>query len=371
MPVYSKLEDVSAPADLPGGGSFNVEWACTKNGRAAVTTKQLWKASGPWPVIQQRVVATVAGSRKSVRPYKQHSAPGTVLRAGRHIELFPTNLADHSETAEWMPLECHADDVGWVPGPVGGPCGRAQPAFTGGPIGPTDTSLDAQSDSRRIMESAQFSARYKARVVVLARQHCAAWQGAHSNKDGVERAFCAADLCPEHFELWIAVRIKIAMLNSAVPAKWLWDRKRPGIYDPRIDAACPYDVYRWFCRHFSFGEYGDCNGDATQDDGAAPLRGTPGFDRFVKRRELSDIARVRAASAFNPGQDCGVDDGIRPTRHLDDGVRMRHKAAVHAGRAFHSLNCAETCYFMYWEEQGWHNASTVIPVAMAAPIAGE
>ena len=341
------------------------EWSCSSDNEAAV--------EGIWSLASDSAARGGDGGwvkEKCPSVQAAHGAPGTVLRAGRHIELFPTNLADHSETAEWMPLECHADDVGWVPGPVGGPCGRAQPAFTGGPIGPADTSLDAQSDSRRIMESAQFSARYKARVVVLARQHCAAWQGAHSNKDGVERAFCAADLCPEHFELWIAVRIKIAMLNSAVPAKWLWDRKRPGIYDPRIDAACPYDVYRWFCRHFSFGEYGDCNGDATQDDGAAPLRGTPGFDRFVKRRELSDIARVRAASAFNPGQDCGVDDGIRPTRHLD-GVRMRHKAAVHTGRAFHSLNCAETCYFMYWEEQGWHNTSTVIPVVMAAPIAGE
>ena len=99
----------------------------------------------------------------------------------------------------------------------------------------------------------------------------------------------------------------------------------------------------WLNRHLSFGEYGEVG---------ANDESLEGFDRYIKRRELSNIARAQASKAFRPGQHVGIDDGVRATRHLD-GSRMRHKAAVHTGRAFDSLNCASTHYFLNWEEQGW------------------
>ena len=52
----------------------------------------------------------------------------------------------------------------------------------------------------------------------------------------------------------MAVCVRIAMLNPAIPAKHLWDKEQGHVYDPRLNAACPFAVFQWLNRHLSFGE---------------------------------------------------------------------------------------------------------------------
>jgi len=347
MVAFSSLAAVVVPPAALPGAQFAVQLACRKGGEASECTRQLWRASGNWPVIQPQVVQSVAGQRHTQRP---SALAGKGKRAIDSVTSIAVQV-DSWETSEELPFGCVESDVGWLPGPVGGSSGRELPPFKGRRPGPSDPSLTAGTGARRIMRAVQFTPAYKERVVALARQHAVAWASAHSTPDAVERSFHASCLEPDHFELWIAVRLRIAAVNSAIAARHLWDKTSP-LYDARLDLACPYHVYLWMCRHFSFGEYGEREAgtaDTAADDADVAARGATVFDRFRKRRELSDMARAQASKPFNPGQDCGVDDGARPTRH-GDGARMRHKAGIHTGRSSHSLNDAATNYFIYWEE---------------------
>lgn len=71
----------------------------------------------------------------------------------------------------------------------------------------------------------------------------------------------------------------------------------------------------WLNRHLSFGEYGEVG---------ANDESLEGFDRYIKRRELSNIARAQASKAFRPGQHVGIDDGVC--------VRQRMPTAMQAMR---------------------------------------
>ena len=174
------------------------------------------------------------------------------------------------------------------------------------------------------MQSVQFTARYLKRVVELAQQHAAAWAATHTQLDSVERSFKSSLLQPSHVELWIALKVRIAMLNVNIPASWLWDPSHPRVYDPVVDKACPYDVYRWLNRHLSFGEYGEsgAGGEGVQ---------VAGFDRYIKRRELSDIARAQAARAFRPG---GVWVLCRATRFTAAAVASVPRRAHQVQRVY-------------------------------------
>eukprot|EP00966_Prymnesium_polylepis_P260141 6009068-Prymnesium_polylepis.1 len=72
------------------------------------------------------------------------------------------------------------------------------------------------------MQSVVFTRTWKEEWVRLTRRHVLAWQEAHTNRDGIERAFDATELRGEHAELWVAACIRIAQLNPHVPAEWLW-----------------------------------------------------------------------------------------------------------------------------------------------------
>ena len=76
----------------------------------------------------------------------------------------------------------------------------------------------------------------------------------------------------EHIELWHAARVRVAALNSSVPAEKLWDQSCRH-YDAELDGALPYGVYKWLNRHLSFGEYGETGEACTVDDSAAAAPG--------------------------------------------------------------------------------------------------
>ena len=342
--VVEAIETVRVPADVPPGGAFTVASGKTTKSGKEVKAKTYFRASGRWPTLVPRNVVLVAGKRHSQRP---SATSKDVIR-----DTQETTADDNFQwqTDEELPWERASDDAQWLPGPAPngrGITGRAMPKFTGPKQGPTDRSLNKRSTARQIMGSVQFSERYLNAVVAHAKQHCVKWREAHGT-GGLEAAFDPALLKPEHVELWLALRVKLASLNTSIAAEWVWDKDKTHFFDAAVHRSCPLNVYKWLNRHLSFGDYGE--GPA---DGAERVR----FDRFAKRRELSNIAKEQARKAYNPGQHIGIDDAVRSTRHLD-GKRIRYKAQSHTGKIVHSLNDGRTHYFLHWEEQGWNAGDT-------------
>ena len=245
VPVFSSLSKVVVPSHVPAGAKFEVRLSCSRNGEPASKLKSLWRAAGNKPVVQRRTVTSAPGKRWSQRP-SERVGPGALA-----VDALVTTATSVQswETEDELPFECHQEDVGWRAGPVGGSSGRKLPDFTGPKPGPTSARLTARSGSRAVMRSVQFTPRYKQSVIRLARQHAYAWQRSHSTRDKIEKAFSAAKLVEDHVELWLAIRARIAMTNPHVPASWLWSRQRKHLYDPWLDAACPFDVYQWLNRH--------------------------------------------------------------------------------------------------------------------------
>lgn len=341
--TFSKLDAVTVPPGVGPGEPFEV-WITKKHG--GLTKRTLYRAAGNVPAWHARQVSAVSGPRYSQRPSKLSTADP------EHASRTSPALQMEWDSGVEMPFECHAEDVGWLPGPAGGSSGRPRPDFLGRRMGPRDRAWARQASAREIMKRLQFSDVYLDLMLRQARQHAHAWSQTHSRPDGIERSWHASELRREHCELWFAARVRIATLSQSVPIAWLYDRSST-FYIPELDAKLPQDVFKWLNRHLSFGTYGinDADDDGAADDLAAD-DGQQQYDRYRKRRELSDVARQLPAKAFNPGQDVCFDDFVRLTRHLD-GIRIRHKAAVHTGRPCDGLNDVGSNYFLYWEEQGW------------------
>ena len=214
--------------------------------------KTLYRATGNWPVVQQRQVRVVPVRRDSRRPQAS--------RRGAATESYGATVKQHAadggtwETSEELPFEQHPEDVGWLPGPVGGDAGRSMPKFKGKRPGPTDTALNARSTSRQIVQSIHATPAFCVKVTEWAKGHCKDWRK-HHGMDSIERAVNLDMLKPEHYEVWLAARIRIASLNPAIPAAYLWDRHHH-LYDPLLDRAMPYGVCQWLNRHLSFSTYG-------------------------------------------------------------------------------------------------------------------
>ena len=362
--VYATVDDVVVPAGTALGEKFTAKLWAKQRGVRVAKAREFWRASGtvPCTVSAQAVIAD--GPRHAQRPsaIARREAGLASAQAIDYLHSQPCQITQW-QTAVELPFELHGDDVGWVAGPVNGSAGRPMPAFTGRPSGAIDSELTSRSSARRIMRSVQFTRAFKQRVVELSKQHTQRWAAEHSARDGVEMAFDAADLQHVHVELWFAIALRVAKLNPAIAAERLWDATHH-CYDREVATACSYLHWQWLNRHLSFGAMvrsaterdsdsdsgSDSDSDGGSSDGEAAATATR--DRYRSRRVVSDMARAQAAKAFRPGQHLGFDDLIRVTRHAD-GRRVRHKAAVHTGRANDGLNDAQSHYFLWWEEQGW------------------
>lgn len=351
--AHSSLETVEVPDSVPPGGQFTVQLLATRNRQQVGVAKQLWRSNGNAPVIVKPMVENVDGQRQALRPSSVARVAGG-SRTARSVDHTATQIA---EVAEWsttdpLPFEVTADDVGWLPGPVNGPNGRPMPVFSGHARGVRDPQLACQASARQIMRSVQLSREFKSKVVLLAREHATLWKQTHRQCDGIERAWQASNLRDQHVELWFAATVRLAALNPAVPAKSLWDPSHK-LYDAELDAALPYDVWRWLNRHLAFGGVGEAvHGGTAEAVGDGSGASGAVRDQYRKRREVSDIARATASRVWWPGQHVGFDDLVRVTRHWE-GRRVRDKAAVHTGRRGDGLNDAHSHYFMWWEERGW------------------
>ena len=145
----------------------------------------------------------------------------------------------------------------------------------------------------------------------------------------------------EHFDLWLAIKLRVAQLKPEVPAYSLWDRF-DSLFDAQVFAACTFNQFQWLNRHTSFADYGNA---ANQMQ-----RGDTGFDRHRKRRELTDLASAAFGKAYRPRQFVGLDEATRAHKHQGK-QRIRFKAAVHSGSLVDSLNDCTTKYCMWFEEQ--------------------
>lgn len=355
-PVYASIDAVPVPADvLPGQAFTALVWG-KRAGQRVPVKKQLWRATGQAPIIVRASAHQGEGARFDHRPAAvARSAEGS-WRASPidHISLEECGVEQWVSNLE-MPPEVHSDDVGWLPGPVGGSAGRDMPEFTGPPMGSRDSKLSLNSTARAIMRAVQFTRKFKEKVVACTKAHAQSWQAARERLDSTERSFNAANFKAEHVELFFAIAVRLAKLNPAIPARRLWDHTHH-CYDSEVNAVCGFTHWQWLNRHISFGQ--TAQGVASDEEGgsgsgsdeeADPPSAT---DRYRTCRVVSDIARVQAARAFNPGQHIGFDDCVREDKHRGCR-RIRHKASVHSGRAVDALNCARSKYFMAWEEQGW------------------
>ena len=350
--VHHGLSTVQVPTSTALGGMFTVDMWGVRKGKTVAVPKSLWRASGQAPLTQLRRVTVSDQSRSAERP----SAVARAASGGQRARIQDTYVSNTSSVVEQqlasaaeLPFEAHADDIGWLPGPVNGGVGRDMPSFSGPPMGARDPSLKSRTPARAIVRSIVLSSPILAQIISLCNGHVSHWQSSRSRLDGIERAFNVADLKPEHIELWLAVGMRLAALNPAIPAKVLWDSESKH-YAADVDVALPFDVYQWLNRHLSFGHHGPepvPTGEAV-DAGTH----TSSRDAHRKRRAVSDPMRDLAARSYNPSQHVGFDDFVRPTRACGS-KRIRYKAAVHSGHPCEGLNCAHSGYFITWEEHGW------------------
>ena len=378
--VYTSVDDVPVPPETPPGGTFT---ALVKPARAVCPRRvKLWRATGQVPIIvtSQRQQLP-AGARWSQRPSAQRRQQGGRRRGDAATS---TLRIEQWSTAFEMEPELHEEDIGWQAGPVGGPAGRPRPAFTGPRPGPRGTPIDKNSSATAVMRRVMLTPQRQAAVLAALRGHAAAWSAAHAAADSTEAAFDADDVTEDHLTLYYCAEIRAAMLNPALPVASLWD-KDSILYDPELDARLPYHAYAFLHRHISFGVYGDA-ADAASDAADAASGGDSGrgqqaagggggqrgFDSKAKRRLVADLSVAAAGAAFNPGQDVGFDDMIRPTRH-GDGKPTQNKPTM-SGKPYVALNCADTNYYLYWEEQGWlsdHGITTRGPAAARGVAGGD
>ena len=227
---FKSLDEVEAPDGVAPSTKFTVLLASSSK-QCGFERKECWAGSGAQPVIVSRQSQAVAGKRHALRPSAQAAASPHSIG---DIVTQDLDITSWSSTAR-MPFELKEQDAGWLAGPVGGPAGRPIPPFTGAKHGPT-SALPRGAGARRIMQEVQFTGAFKRKAVLYAQQHERAWLQARkppraptgtsagaARRSSISRAFNGRHLRQEHIELWLAVRIRISMLNPAIPVKDLWD----------------------------------------------------------------------------------------------------------------------------------------------------
>jgi hypothetical protein len=139
------------------------------------------RAEDAVPGVGQLAGNTAAQGARGGWPAPVASAARNARRCGSSMSYgaaVQQHAADDGTwaTAEELPFEKHPDDVGWLPGPVGGDSGRPLPVFKGRRPGPTDASLNARSSSRSIIQSIHATKEYCTKVVEWATLHAREWQ---------------------------------------------------------------------------------------------------------------------------------------------------------------------------------------------------
>eukprot|EP00966_Prymnesium_polylepis_P263312 6082005-Prymnesium_polylepis.1 len=185
------------------------------------------------------------------------------------------------------------------------------------------------------MES-QITAEFKEKWLQYTREHCFAYRRKYpaAVKRNIEASMkhFYRKLKAAHFDLWIAVRLRVAQLKPEVPCDALWDPD-DSLFDAEVFGALTFFQYQWLNRHASFADYGMATANAQLGD--------PAFDSKRKRRELTNLLSVGFGKAYRPHQHVGLDEATREHKHWGK-MRIRFKAAVHSGALVDSLNDCQT-----------------------------
>ena len=294
---HTDAAEARAAAVAAGRTSYSVKRAC-----GAGQPLTFYINTGKVPVLIDRQLQPIEGPRFAARP--SHVAYCEEVRHGSDVIVsVPIDAVDDWATEEEMPDECKADDCGWEAGPVQ----RSKPIFAGHEPGPADPSLNAASTEKEIMQRL-LTDQVVDSIAQFGKQH-AAWY--REKKLGVYTAmdlskcddtvessmdFECSTLNGEAVRLWIAAKLKVACLSSAVNESVLWDNTN-SLYDKLLDRKMPYNCYQWFNRHMSFAEY---NGDDEEQR----------YDRYRKRRHVTDLINQILPKTYHPHQDVGVDEKV-------------------------------------------------------------
>ena len=76
----------------------------------------------------------------------------------------------------------------------------------------------------------------------------------------------------------------------------LWDAKK-SLYDQMLDRKLPLGTYQWMNRHVAFSEY---DGDREEQR----------YDRYRKRRIITDMVNKILPTVYCPHQDVGLDEKV-------------------------------------------------------------
>ena len=376
----------------------------TKGGK--VKWRTWYKTSFKRPQYIERSVKLIEGERHARRPSARVKAEGLQYASEKFTAGgFEGNTSSWA-TAVKMPDEKEAEDVGWQPGPIV----RDLPTFKGPTPGPTDPRLNASATAMAFFNS-QITERFRRKVQEYTREKVQEYRTAHPlwRAQTIEQSMgvkedIPAFLEPDNFDafdnvftLWLLAKLRIARLKPEIAGCALWGQLKgaEALYDAQLDGLITFNQYTWCNRHMSFadrdpvapaddedddegggeseseeedeedegeeqegeeseeGEDEEAGGEEDESsDVEFTIKGAGGTHR--KRRELTEIACEDMAMAYNPHQHCGLDDGVRTTKHWDK-VRIRFKAAVHSGSLVNFLNDCRTNYTIWFEEMNWRS----------------
>ena len=127
--IYESVGDVVVPNGIAPGGAFTVRVNGIRNRQKTAVSKQLFRASGYAPIIVPPSVERAEGPRHAQRPSAiaratLHSRTACSLDA---VPYKPCSVATWVSQQQ-LPFEAHAEDVGWLAGPVNGTSGRPMPS---------------------------------------------------------------------------------------------------------------------------------------------------------------------------------------------------------------------------------------------------
>ena len=296
---------------VDAGAAAEARAAAVAAGRTSYTVKRASGTGQPHtffitgaavPVLMDRVVDPIKGPRNEARPsfiaYREEERHGADVAVSGPFGGAPADWA----TDEPMPDECHELDSGWLPGPVP----RNKPVFAGPTPGPTDPSLNEKSSAKEIMArlltdqicdaiadfGKQHAVYYRQKLGVYTKEELAKLD------DTIESAmdFDYSKLSGDSVRLWLAAKLRVARLSAAVNEQVLWDDTH-SLYDKLLDRKLPYTAYQWFNRHMSFSQY---NGDSDEQE----------YDRYRKRRFVTNLVNEILPKVYNAHQDLGVDEKV-------------------------------------------------------------
>ena len=180
-----------------------------------------WRPHAAQPTRMKPEPETIDGPRHARRP----SAKAKKVGKRRATDLGWADEYDlpeeWSEEDEPMPDEDAEEDCGWRAGPIE----RERKPFLGPKPGPTNEELTVDSSRSDIMAEL-ISDEFKSKWCEYTCEHAEAYREEHENWESnrIEQAMLKPRklITPATFDLWIAIRIRLAELKPEINVARVW-----------------------------------------------------------------------------------------------------------------------------------------------------